>query len=65
MKVMSNIKKQKTDQHQLTIEDFLNNLPIQQQTIKSPIIQFPVTRVSKNRKKALERVINYANSLNW
>ncbi|MBU0946238.1 MAG: hypothetical protein KJ804_22330 [Proteobacteria bacterium] len=62
---MSNIKDKKTDQRQLTIIDFFDSLPGQQQTAKSSIIQFPVKQVSKSRKKALDRVIDYANSLNW
>lgn len=65
-KTMSDIKDQKTTPRQLSIIDFCNNLPLpNQQTSQFKIIQFPERQVSKSRKKALERVIEHAKSLNW
>jgi hypothetical protein len=67
MKAMSDVKDQEVNQQQLSLIDFCERLPSHQPTTttQTTIIQFPARRVSKSRKKALERVIDHANKLNW
>jgi hypothetical protein len=65
MKAMSDVMDKKTNERQLSLIDFFESLPAQQQKNQTTIIQFPIKRVSKSRKKAIERVIDYANKLNW
>lgn len=62
---MSDVMDKKTNERQLSLIDFCESLPSQQKKKQTTIIQFPTKHASKSRKKAIERVIDYANKLNW